>query len=708
MVQQLRKEEQPDAPPQGGGPLGPRETGNASYINRELSWLEFNRRVLALAEDRGLPLLERVKFAAIFSSNLDEFFQVRVAGLKAQVEAGVGTSFDGRTPEEQLSEIRARVLNMVRQQEDLFLKELLPALAEERVRLARWDALSKADREYLSSVFDEEILPVLTPLSVDPVHPFPHISNLSLNLAVVVRDPATDEHRFARLKVPGVLERVLFLPDGERFVPVEHVIAAHLDACFPGMEIVSHYAFRVTLDAELSVEEEEAGDLLSAIESGLHRRLRMNDVVRLEIEASMSSQIRELLMRELEIGRDDIYELRGPLDLSGLWALYALDRPDLKSPVWHPVTPGRLRSRPDEPADIFATLRAGDVLVHHPYESFQTSVEAFLRQAADDPDVLAIKHTLYRTSGPDNPLVHALIRAAKSGKEVVALIEVRARFDEESNVEWARSLEQVGVHVVYGLVGLKTHGKIALVVRREGDTIRRYCHLGTGNYNPTTARSYEDVGLLTASPVIGADVAELFNHLTGCSRPSRYRKLLVAPATLRDSLLSRIEAEIRKPAGRIVFKMNSLADPDMIDALYRASQAGVEIDLIVRGICCLRPGVPGVSERIRVRSILGEFLEHSRIYRFGEDQEAQYFIGSADLMTRNLDNRVEVLTPVEEPAQCERLEEVLQVNLSDDGFAWVLGAYGRWRRVEGRGERCAQSEFKKLARERCLPEGERG
>jgi polyphosphate kinase len=678
--------------------------GPAAFINRELSWLEFNRRVLCLAEDSSLPLLERIKFVAIFSSNLDEFFQVRVAGLKAQLEAGVGSSFDGRTPGEQLAEIRSRVLEMVRQQEDLFLKELLPALSEAGVRLTHWEAMSQSDREYLGAVFNEQILPILTPLSVDPAHPFPHISNLSQNLAVVIRDPATHHHRFARLKVPGVLPRVLILPDGDRFVPVEQVIAAHLQACFPGMEIVSHYPFRVTLDAELAVEEEEASDLLSAIESGLHRRLRMNDVVRLEIEASMSSQIRELLVRQLEIGPDDTYEMRGPLDLSGLWALYDLDRPDLKDAPWQPVTQSRLRSRSEDGLDIFATVSAGDVLVHHPYDSFASSVQAFLTQAAEDPDVLAIKHTLYRTSGPVNPIVRALVRAAHAGKEVVALIELRARFDEESNVEWGRSLEQAGVYVVYGQVGLKTHGKIALVVRREGDVIRRYCHVGTGNYNPLTARNYEDVGLLTASPIIGADVAELFNHLTGCSRPIGYQKLLVAPDTLRTALLALIESEAERPHGRIVMKMNSLSDPGIIDALYRASQKGVEIDLIVRGICCLRPGFPGLSERIRVRSILGEFLEHSRIFRFGTGEDARYFIGSADLMSRNLDSRVEVVIPVEEPPLRARLDEILQVNLRDDGFAWELGPYGRWRRVEGAGQHCAQREFQRLTRERCQAE----
>ena len=690
--------------PEGSGALEspePAGVGPAAYINRELSWLEFNRRVLCLAEDPSLPLLERIKFVAIFGNNLDEFFQVRVAGLKAQLEAGVGTSFDGRTPDEQLAEIRSRVLGMVRQQEDLYLKQLLPALAEAGVQLARWESMRESDREYLGTVFDQRILPILTPLSVDAGHPFPHISNLSLNLGVVVRDPVTQDHGFARLKVPGVLPRVLILPDGERFVPVEQVIAAHLQACFPGMEIVSHHTFRVTLDAELAVEEEEASDLLAAIESGLHRRLRTNDVVRLEVEASILPQIRELLIRELEIGVEDTYELRGPLDLSGLWALYDLDRPDLKHPPWQPVTHSRLRSRGEEPLDIFAALRAGDILVHHPYDSFASSVEAFLTQAADDPDVLAIKHTLYRTSGPINPVVRALMRAAQAGKEVVPLIELRARFDEESNVEWARSLEQAGVHVVYGLVGLKTHSKIALVVRREGDAIRRYCHLGTGNYNPETARIYEDVGLLTASPSICADVAELFNHLTGYSRPSGYRKLLVAPATLRKSLLALIESEAERPRGRIVMKINGLSDPGMIDALYRAAQAGVEIDLIVRSICCLRPGVPGLSERIRVRSILGEFLEHSRILRFGEGEEARYFIGSADLMTRNLDDRIEVVTPVEEPALRLRLEEILQLNLRDDGFAWELGPDGRWRRGEGSGRRCAQRELQRLAHRRC-------
>ncbi len=685
--------------------LGEVRHSHPPYLNRDLSWLDFNARVLELAQDGSLPLLERVRFLAIFSRNLDEFFQVRVAGLHAQAEAVVVVaSPDGWTPEQQLTEIRARVLDLVGLEEDLFAKELLPELAQQGIGLVSFASLSAADRAHLAAVFERQILPVLTPLSLDPAHPFPHISNLSLNLGVVVLDAERGVPRFARLKVPPLLPRFLILPDGERFVPVEQLIAAHLGALFPGMQVLADHAFRVTLDADLAVEEEEADDLLVAIESGLHRRLRMNDVVRLEIDARTSAHVRELLMRELKLEAEDVYERRGLLDLGSLDALHALDRPELKERPWRPVTQPRLQaaSNDAEPADLFAVLREGDVLVQHPYDSFTSSVEAFLKQAAADPDVLAIKHTLYRTSGPENPIVRALMRAAQAGKEVVALIELQARFDEESNIEWARSLEQAGVHVVYGLVGLKTHGKIALVVRREGDAIRRYCHLGTGNYNPLTARAYEDVGILTASPTLGADVAELFNHLTGCGRPSGFRKLLVAPGTLRTSLLDLIRAEADAADGRIVMKMNGLSDPQLIDALYAASAAGVEVDLIVRGICCLRPGLPGLSERIRVRSILGRFLEHSRIFRFGSDARGpRYFIGSADLMTRNLDGRVEVVAPVEDPELEERLEAILRAALEDDRFAWELGPEGDWRRVRGAAGAGAQSRLLALAQARA-------
>jgi polyphosphate kinase len=676
--------------------------GPERFVNRELSWLEFNRRVLALAEDPALPVLERAKFVAIFSQNLDEFFQVRVAGLEEQRGAGVGAvSIDGRTPGEQLAAIRESVVVQIARQSELYQKDLVPRLAEHRIRICDWKSLPEAAQRELGEVFERQIFPVLTPLSVDPTHRFPYISNLSLSLAVIVRDPRSGAHRFARVKVPPLLPRFLRLADGEGLVPVEQVIAAHLHVLFPGMEIASHYPFRVTRDASLDVEEEEAGDLLSAIESSLIRRLRLNEVVRLEIDRTMSSAVRELLTRELRLEPDQVYVIDGLLDLGGLWQLYELPRPELKAEPWSPVTQRRLAPRGGSPVDVFAAIAAGDLLVHHPYESFHTSVEAFLAQAVADPQVLAIKHTLYRTSGEGNPITRALIRAAEQGKEVVALIELKARFDEEANIEWARALETAGVHVVYGVLGLKTHAKIALVVRQEPEGIRRYCHVGTGNYNPQTAKIYEDLGLLTASPEIGADLSELFNFLTGYSREDSYRKILVAPMTLRREILRLIREEAETPDGRIVLKLNGLTDAGVIDALYAASAAGTEIDLIVRGICCLRPGIPGLSERIRVRSVLGRFLEHSRIFRFGSDARGpRYWIGSADLMERNLDRRVEVLAPVEEPELRARLEEVLQASLHDDATCWRLDAAGTWRLPKGAHGFHPQERLQELARVR--------
>jgi polyphosphate kinase len=670
------------------------------FLNRELSWLDFNRRVLALAEDPAQPLLERVKYLAIVSTNLDEFFQVRVGGLLAQVDADMTKpSADGRTPREQLAEIRMQVLELLNAQESVLVKDLVPKLTEQRVRLVDWGQLDELDRSRLARVFEEELLPILTPQSVDRAHPFPYISNLSLNLAVVVRDAASGENRFARVKVPRLLPRFYALPDGQRFLPIEQLIAAHLEALFPGMEIVSHHPFRLTLDAELAVDEDAAHDLLAAIQSGLHRRLRLNDAVRLEIDRTMSTRLRDVLMGELELTPDDVYVTEGPLDLGGLWALYSLARPDLKDEAWQPQTPPRLAFE-EGATEIFHVISEGDVLLHHPYDSFRTSVEAFLTQAATDPDVLAIKHTLYRTSGRDNPIVRALIRAAQSGKEVVALIELKARFDEGSNIEWARRLEQAGVHVVYGIVGLKTHAKIALVVRREGAQIRRYCHVGTGNYNPITADTYEDVGLLSARPELGQDLTELFNYLTGCGRPQGYRKLLVAPATLRSRLLDEIRREAESGEGRIAIKVNNLSDEGVIEALYAASSASCEIDLVVRSICCLRPGVPGLSERIRVRSILGRFLEHSRVFRFGKTgRGARYFVGSADLMNRNLDKRVETLVQIDDPALQAQIEEILTVNLAPNRLAWTLGAEGAWSQLETSAS-TSHERFQRLARER--------
>jgi polyphosphate kinase len=652
------------------------------YLNRELSWLQFNERVLAVAEDRELPLLERAKFLAIFQDNLDEFIQVRIAGLKEQLAADVsGSSPDGLSPAAQLAAIDELVTELSVRHSQLFCDDVVGRLGEQGIRFCDWTQLDAADRVHVVEVFEDQMFPVLTPLAVDPAHPFPYISNLSLNLAVIVRDPRSPEARFARVKIPPILPRFLLLPDGERFVPLEQIIAAHLDRLFPGLDVVEHHVFRVTRNADFEVEEEEADDLLLAIESELTRR-RFGRVVRLEVGPDMTDEVLGLLVRELEIDRHDVIELPGPLDLSGLWRLYELDRPELKQDSFQPTTQPRLSAPPGEELDIFAAIREGDILVQHPYDSFTTSVQAFIEKAARDPKVLAIKQTLYRTSGPGSPIIRALLDAAGEGKQVVALVELKARFDEEANIEWARALEEAGVHVAYGVVGLKTHTKIALVVRSEGDRVRRYAHIGTGNYNDKTARIYEDLGLLTADPDLGADLTDLFNVLTGYSRQSSYRKLLVAPTSFRPRMLELIEREAAADDGHIVAKMNSLVDPGIIDALYAASQVGTPIDLAVRGICCLRPGVPGLSENIMVRSVVGRYLEHSRIYRFGSTARGfDYYIGSGDWMPRNLDRRVEALTPVQQPALQERLEEILQVTLADDLLAWELQPDAVWTRV---------------------------
>ena len=657
--------------------------------------------MLALAEDASLPLLERLKFVAIFANNLDEFFQVRVSGLQEQVEAGVvKRSPDGRTPAEQLEGIRERAQELSIRAADVFASELVPALEKERIRIVRSiEALDRADLAFLEQEFDERIFPVLTRLSVDPAHPFPYISNLSLNLAAMVRDPMTGVRRFARVKVPPLLPRFVPLLDGERFVPLENVIAAHLDRLFPGMELVGHHTFRLTRDADLEVEEDEAEDLLEAIQSVLRRRRRGANPVRLEVDEAMSHEVLELLRRELDLEEEEVVVTPGLLDLSALWSLVALDRPELKHEPWVPVTQPRLADGEGAP-DLFEVLRAGDVLVHHPYDSFSSSVEAFVEQAARDPAVLAIKQTMYRTSTQESPIIRALIRAAELGKQVVALVELKARFDEEANITYARELEQAGVHVVHGVVGLKTHAKISLVVRREAAGVHRYAHVGTGNYNPVTARLYEDMGLLTADPEIGADLTDLFNLLTGYSRQREYRRLLVAPEYLRPEMLELIRGQARE-GGRIVLKMNALVDPDMVDSLYEASQAGAEIDLIVRGICCLRPGIPGLSERITVRSLVGRYLEHSRIFRFGERAEATHYIGSADLMQRNLDRRVEALVPVADPSLAARLDEVLDVLMQDDMLSWTLGADGTWTKVRGERGIDAQQRLQELAVERA-------
>lgn len=673
----------------GSGAIG--ETfAEGRILNRELSWLDFDARVLALARNESVPLLERAKFLAIFSQNLDEFFQVRVAGLKDQVAAGIQVPTpDGRTPAQALLEIRDRAEVLVAEAERAFRDEVAPGLAGNGIVFSSYAELEDDGVKTLDAVFEQRVFPVLTPLAVDPGHPFPYISHLSLNLAVIVRDPVTRSRRFARVKVPPLLPRFLVLPDGERFVPLEQVIAAHLGQLFPGMEVIESHSFRVTRNADLTLEEEEADDLLAAVEYELRRR-RFRRAVRLELETGTTAEVRELLQRELDVDDDDVYVCAGPLDLGGLWAVHALDRPDIKDAPYAPVTPKPLVPPSDaDGADLFAVLRRADVLVHHPYDSFVTTVEEFVRAASVDPQVQAIKLTLYRTSG-DSPIVRSLIRAAERGKQVAALVELKARGDEQANIEWARALEEAGVHVVYGLVGLKTHSKTALVVRDEPGGIRRYAHIGTGNYNSKTATLYEDLGLLTSDEELGADLTQLFNFLTGYGRDVRYRKLLVAPHSLRPALRRLIDGEAAAvradgpAAGRIRAKMNSLVDPDLIEALYAASQAGVEIDLVVRGMCCLRPGVPGLSETIRVRSIVGRYLEHSRLYEFangaGKGRAAAY-IGSADWMPRNLDRRVEVLTPVDDAELQGRLREVLDVSLADDVLAWSLGPDGAWAKV---------------------------
>jgi polyphosphate kinase len=675
------------------------------YINRELSRLDFDERVLALAEDRGLPLLERVRFLGIFSQNLDDFFQVRVAGLKEQVLAAVAVaSPDGMSPLDQLRAIRTRVEDLVNRQVRLYTGEIVPALANAGITLVRAEEVSKKELSLLHTVFRQQIFPVLTPLAVDPGHPFPYISHLSLNLAVMVRDPQRRQQRFARVKVPPVLPRFIPLVEGERYVPLEDVIALHLSALFPGMDIVANYPFRVTRDGDLDDVDSDAEDLLAAIQTELRRRRRHARVVRLEVDPRMSAEVLELLTRELELQPADVYQADGLLDLGSLDALTHLDRPDLKEEPWTPTTQPRLRGLAAEVPDLFAVLRAGDILAHHPYDSFATSVEAFVDHAASDPDVLAIKQTLYRTSGPASPIVRALIRAAERGKQVVALVELKARGDEQANIGWARALEEANVHVVYGLLGLKTHAKVTLVVRREGGHIQHYLHVGTGNYNPNTARAYEDVSLLSADADLGSDVTELFNLLTGYSRQSKYRKLLVAPTNLRTGITQLIERE-GVVGGRIIIKVNNLIDPEIIDALYAASQGGAQIDLLIRSMCSLRPGVPGLSERIRVRSIVGHFLEHSRIFCFGNGGQPEYYLGSSDLMPRNLDRRVEAVVPVTDPKLRGRLAEILEISLADDVLAWELGPDGTWQRVPTVRGLNSHKRFQELALESARGNG---
>jgi len=657
-------------------------TDEPILLNRELSWLAFNERVLALAARDDVPLLERAMFLAIFTSNLDEFFQVRVAGLMEQRAAGVNKpSADGMKPADQLAAMHTYARELVEQQSRIFHEQVAPALAAQGVRYCDWPELDEDDRQWLVGVFEDQVFPVLTPLAVDPAHPFPYISNLSLNLAVVVRDPRDGDEHFARVKVPPILDRFVVMPDGERFVPIEQVMAAHLDRLFPGLEVVDHHVFRVIRNADLAIEEEDADDLLLAIESELKARRRGGRVVRLEVEPGMPERILDLLTREMEVGPEQVDVVDGPLDLSGLRALHDIDRPDLKDAVFVPTIPPRMVGLTTH-ADLFAQIRQGDLLVHHPYEAFSQSVQLFVEAAAMDPDVLAIKITLYRTSGPGSPLVRALVKAAENGKQVVALVELKARFEEEANIEWARLLEEVGVHVAYGVVGLKTHTKIVLVARKEGDRIRRYCHIGTGNYNDETARIYEDLGLLTADSELGADVTDLFNVLTGYGHRRDYRRLITAPESFRSTMLDLINREAAADDGMICIKMNALVDREMTEALYAASQADTPIDLIVRGICCLRPGVPGLSDNIRVRSLVGRYLEHSRIYRFGSPARGfSYYIGSGDLMPRNLDRRVEAIVPIDDPALKLRLQQILDILLEDDVLAWEAHGDGSWQRV---------------------------
>ncbi|WP_312880408.1 RNA degradosome polyphosphate kinase [Actinokineospora xionganensis] len=673
----------PSAPPAATPAAAVTDLPDDRYLNRELSWLDFNARVLALAEDSSQPLLERAKFLAIFASNLDEFYMVRVAGLKRRNETGLSVrSADGLTPREQLAYIAKRNQELVEQHSRAFEERVRPELAERGIRIATWSEITDDERTRLSAYYRDQVFPVLTPLAVDPAHPFPYISGLSLNLAVTVRDPEGGIERFARVKVPDNVPRLVPIDRSADeqvaiFLPLEELIAAHRNTLFAGMDVTGVHAFRVTRNADLEVEEDRDEDLLQALERELAQR-RFGASVRLEVAGDMTEHMLELLLRELEVHPNDVVVVQGLLDLSCLWQLYGVDRKELKDPVVVPATHPAFGER-ETPKSIFATLREGDVMVHHPYDSFSTSVQRFVEQAASDPHVLAIKQTLYRTSG-DSPIVDALIDAAEAGKQVVALVELKARFDEQANIKWARALEKAGVHVVYGLVGLKTHCKISLVVRQEGSTIRRYCHIGTGNYNPKTARLYEDVGLLTAEPTIGADLTDLFNVLTGYARQDTYRGLLVAPYGVRRGIIERVDDEIAhqragRPAG-IRIKVNSLVDEQVIDSLYRASQAGVPVEIVVRGICALKPGIPGLSENIEVRSILGRFLEHSRVFVFKGCDE--HWIGSADMMHRNLDRRVEVQVRVTDKRLTKQLDDMLDSALNPATRCWVLSGNGDW------------------------------
>ena len=678
--------------------------GPERFSSRELSRLEFGARLLDLAEDQRLPILERFKFVAIFAEMIDEFFQVRVVSLEDKVAAGVQTpSVDGVRPRQQLAAIRERVLSLVERQDRLVLDALLPQLAGEGVAIVRYDELDLEEKHGLTTYFDENVYPVLTPLAVDPGHPFPMISNLSLNIAVTVRDETSGEERSARVKVPNSLPRFLQASAG-RWCLIEDLIVANLHRLFPGMLVGRADLFRVTRNADLTLEEDEADDLLVALEVELRRR-RFGEALRVEIQSGMSKDFLSLLVDQLDLDPSNVYVTDAPLGLTDLWSLYGIDRPDLKGEGWSPLTPPRLLEG-DHVGDIFAAIRDEDILLHHPYESFTDSVEMFIAQAADDPKVVGIKQTLYRTSG-DSPVVGSLIRAAEHGKQVVALVELKARFDEAANIEWAKALEDAGVHVVYGVVGLKTHSKTALVVRSEGDTTARYAHVATGNYNSKTARNYEDFGLLTCDADITHDIGELFNFLTGFARNAAYRKIIVSPTLSRTRIIELINRQRDLgPMGRIAIKVNGLTDPSIIDALYEASYAGVQIRLEVRTLCCLRPGVVGLSDNITVHSLVGEFLEHSRVFIFGEPTRPDYsvFIGSADLMERNLDRRVEVMVPIENPHLQDEILGAFEITWRDDRFTWVLGTDRRWRRLQSVNEFSAQEEFKRraLGRSRSL------
>ena len=674
--------------------------GPERFSSRELSRLEFGSRLLDLADDKSLPILERCKFIAIFADMIDEFFQVRVVSLEDKVAAGVQTpSVDGVRPRQQLADIRERVLALVERQDRLVLDVLLPELAHDGIAVVRYSDVDDVQREELIAYFEQHVYPVLTPLAVDPGHPFPMISNLSLNIAVTVTDEHTGEERNARIKVPSSLPR--FMKVGEsRWVMLEDLIMSNLQHLFPGMNVGRADLFRVTRNADLSLEEDEADDLLVALEVELRRR-RFGEALRVEIQSGMSPDFLELLVSQLDLDRSNVYITDAPLGLHDFWSLYAIDRPELKGEGWSPLTPRRLLDG-DHVGDVFAAVREGDILLHHPYESFSDSVEIFIDQAARDPDVVAIKQTLYRTSG-DSPIVASLIHAAEQGKQVVALVELKARFDEAANIEWAKALEDSGVHVVYGIVGLKTHCKTALVVRNEGEATTRYVHIASGNYNSKTARNYEDFGLLTSDPAITRDVGELFNFLTGFSKNGNYEKIVVSPFFVRERMVELIALQRdRGVEGQILMKTNGLTDPTVIDALYEASSAGVEIRLEVRTLCCLRPGVAGLSENITVHSLVGKFLEHSRLFIFGRPGEESFsiYMGSADMMERNLDRRVEVLVPIEATSLQNDVLEAFDVTWRDDCFTWVLGTDRRWRRLQSVNEFSAQSEFKRRATQR--------